>query len=476
MLVALLVGAYLAARAAGLTRLTDPAQLSAAVRGLRERRFIAPAFVGAYALATALALPGSVLTIAGGAIFGFRLGVLLNWTGALLGATLAYLLARALGADALRRVLGGRADRLEALAGSHGFGTVLRLRLIPVVPFNLLNFAAGLARVPLRDYLLGTALGLIPGTVVYTWFADALLAGAAGARRDALVRLAIAGAVLILLSFAPALARRLGWSKAAPALLVATLLLPAAAHAQATAGGRTFDHSAFDGLLRAHVADGLVDYDAFARAPEFARYLAALSTADPAALPEPERLAFWINGYHAYTIQLIVAHGERESIRNINRSFGFLKLKGPWSERLVRAGGRSLTLDDVEHGIIRREFQEPRIHFALVCAAIGCPPLRAEAYTGRRLDAQLEDQGRLFLLASPAKNRVDVEGRVLHVSMIFIRYREDFGGTGAAVGRYIAHWYPAGPARSLLLAGDFRTVETNYDWTLNSQRSGRGSR
>lgn len=211
-LVALLAGAYLVARALGLSRVTDPEVLARVVREVRERRFVAPAFVAAYAIGTALALPGSVLTIAGGAIFGFRLGALLNWSGAMLGATLAYLLARALGADALRRLLGHRADRLQALAGAHGFWAVLRLRLIPVVPFNLLNFAAGLARVPLRDYVAGTALGLVPATLVYTYFADALLAGAAGARRDALVRLLVAGGVLVALSLVPMLARRLGGS------------------------------------------------------------------------------------------------------------------------------------------------------------------------------------------------------------------------------------------------------------------------
>lgn len=207
-LVAIVAGAFVAARAFGLQGLSDPVRLAEAVHSLRERPFIAPAFVAAYAVATALALPGSVLTIAGGAIFGFTAGALLNWLGASVGAVLAYLLARSLGIDAVRRLLGSRAHRLDALAGAHGFATVLRLRLIPVVPFNLLNFAAGLAGVRFRDYLLGTLIGLIPGTLVYTWFADALLAGASDARRDAFVRLLIAGALLVALSFLPALAKR----------------------------------------------------------------------------------------------------------------------------------------------------------------------------------------------------------------------------------------------------------------------------
>jgi uncharacterized membrane protein YdjX (TVP38/TMEM64 family) len=202
-LVCIVAGAFFLARALGLFAYTDTAALATAVRGLRERPFIMPLFVAAYALLTALALPGSILTIAGGAIFGFGVGSILNWTGALIGASLAFLLARTLGLGAVRRLLGRNAARLEALADTHGFVTVLRLRLIPVVPFNVLNFGEGLSGVPFRDYVLGTALGLIPGTLVYTWFADSLLAGAAGARRDAIVRLAIAGGLLIVLSFAP---------------------------------------------------------------------------------------------------------------------------------------------------------------------------------------------------------------------------------------------------------------------------------
>ncbi len=206
-LIAIVGGGFVGARAFGLFEYADTASLAHSVRGLRERPFIVPLFIGVYALATALALPGSVLTIAGGAIFGFALGSAVNWVGALLGSTLAFLLARALGLDAVRRVLGTRADHIESLADAHGFLAVLRLRLIPVVPFNLLNFGAGLAGVPLGDYVMGTALGLIPGTLVYTYFADALLAGANGARHAALVRLALAGALLIALSFAPMMLR-----------------------------------------------------------------------------------------------------------------------------------------------------------------------------------------------------------------------------------------------------------------------------
>lgn len=231
------------------------------------------------------------------------------------------------------------------------------------------------------------------------------------------------------------------------------------------------DHAPWDSLLRAHVADGLVDYDAFARSAAFRGYLARLARTDPAALPRDEQLALWINAYNAYTIQLVVRHGERTSIRNINRTLGVFRGGGPWKEPLAVVGGRRYTLDDIEHGIIRPRFRDARIHFALVCAARGCPPLRGEAYTGARLDAQLDDQGRIFLRESPTKNRVDVATRTVYLSPIFLSFRDyidDFGGSRAAVGRYVARWFE-GSERALLLSGDFRVVETPYDWGLNAR-------
>jgi hypothetical protein len=242
-------------------------------------------------------------------------------------------------------------------------------------------------------------------------------------------------------------------------LALALVLLPAS--------GAAFDHSAFDLLLRAHVASGLVDYDAFARSGEFRAYLDRLAGAEPDLLVETERLAFWINVYNAFTIEQVNAHHERESIRNIRKTLGLLPLEGPWSERMVRAARKTLTLDEVEHDILRRRFHEPRIHFALVCAALGCPPLRSEAYVGARIEEQLNDQARAFLLRSPAKNRVDVATGTVWVSPILVWYEEDFGGTPEALGRFLARYRPEGKERALLLSGRFRVRETPYDWSLN---------
>ena len=238
------------------------------------------------------------------------------------------------------------------------------------------------------------------------------------------------------------------------------------AAAPLAAGTASFDHSAFDRLLKAHVVDGRVDYGAFAKAPAFPGYLAQLAGAQPEALSRSEQLAFWINVYNAYTIQLVNAHQERKSIRNINKTLGVIKAMGPWKEEMVKAGGKTLSLDFVEHEIVRKRFQEPRIHFALVCAAKSCPPLRREAYTGDRLEAQLDDQARIFIAQSPKQNRVDVEAATVHLSPIFVWFKDDFGPD---LGRFLARYVPDGPARRLLESGKYKTVETTYDWSLNGK-------
>ena len=208
-LTALIVVAALVAWRMGLFELRDPARLAAAVRRAREVRAIAPLFVLLYAIVATFGLPATPFTLAGGAIFGTLLGSFLNWCGAVLGATGAFLLAKGLGRDALRRLLGSKSEKLDGLIERGGFATIFRLRLLPVVPFNLLSFAAGLAGVPLRAYVLGTALGIVPGTVVYTYFADSLIAGAEGASRAAFLKVGIAAALLLAVSFAPMLMRRI---------------------------------------------------------------------------------------------------------------------------------------------------------------------------------------------------------------------------------------------------------------------------
>ncbi|MGW8265107.1 MAG: TVP38/TMEM64 family protein [Longimicrobiales bacterium] len=171
-------------------------------------------FVPAYAGAVALAIPGTVPTLVGGAVFGLWWGTLFNWLGATIGANLAYLLARFLGREGITQLLGRKAEgwsamgRLDRAVKAHGFRGMLTLRLIPVVPFNALNFGGGLVGMGWPAYALATGVGILPGTFVYTMFADALLQGSTQASREAFLRMALAGLLLLLLSFLPSILKR----------------------------------------------------------------------------------------------------------------------------------------------------------------------------------------------------------------------------------------------------------------------------
>jgi uncharacterized membrane protein YdjX (TVP38/TMEM64 family) len=213
-LVGLLVGAWFLWRSPAVQHVVAQELLVTLRDRLGAPLWSPLAFVVAYAVLSALDFSGLVLTLAGGVVFGFERGFLLNTIGANLGANAAYGLARMLGKDAVVAILGTRFSRMQRFAETGGFLWLLRLRLIPVVPFNLLNLAAGLAGMPWRTFAAATALGIVPGTLIYTFFADAIVTGTAGASRAAFTRLLVAGALLLLLTFAPAAARRLGWSPA----------------------------------------------------------------------------------------------------------------------------------------------------------------------------------------------------------------------------------------------------------------------
>lgn len=186
-----------------------------AVALLRESTWAPLIFVPVYAGAVALAIPGTVLTLAGGAVFGLWWGTAFNWLGAVVGANLAYLLARFLGRDGITQLLGDKPqrwpamERLDRAIRDHGFRGMLTLRLIPVVPFNALNFGGGLVGMGWPTYALATGIGILPGTFIYTMFADALLEGSTQASRAAFIRMAIAGALLVFLSFLPLVLKKL---------------------------------------------------------------------------------------------------------------------------------------------------------------------------------------------------------------------------------------------------------------------------
>lgn len=240
-------------------------------------------------------------------------------------------------------------------------------------------------------------------------------------------------------------------------------------------GAQTFDHAAFTSILQRYVDNrGMVDYAALKanRAPLDA-YIARLEAAQPRQLSRDEQLAFWINAYNALTLRLVIDHYPVPSILRITRvripgMAAFIPgVNSPFARNVTRIGGTRLSLDDIEHGIIRREFTEPRIHFAVVCAAVSCPPLRREAYTGARLDAQLQDQGIRFL-TDRALNRIpDGDGQVA-LSKILDWYKQDFGPSNADLLRALAPFF-SGEMRARLERGSDRVRFLDYNWSLNDR-------
>ena len=190
-------------------------------------------------------------------------------------------------------------------------------------------------------------------------------------------------------------------------------------------------------------------------------YVAMLEATDPAALSSDEQLAFWINLYNAVTVAVILDHHPLSSIRKIKS--GPFDFDGPWDDKRVTVAGEALSLNDIEHGIIRAVFNEPRIHYAVNCASIGCPNLRREAYAGSTLDAALDQQARDYI-NHPRGVSVDEKGRVT-ASKIYTWFREDFGQSERDALDHIRNF--AEPALNEALDGADDIRRYDYDWSLN---------
>ncbi|MEM8741736.1 MAG: DUF547 domain-containing protein [Pseudomonadota bacterium] len=209
--------------------------------------------------------------------------------------------------------------------------------------------------------------------------------------------------------------------------------------------------------------DGIARFDyAAARAdlPALQATLELLEGTDPRRLSAPAQMAFWINLYNALTVKLVVEAWPVGSIREV---MGGLFNLGPWDENLVQVLGRPLSLDDIEHGILRPVFRDARIHYGVNCASIGCPNLAAEPYRADRLEAMLEAGARAFV--NHPRGALASEGR-LTVSSIYAWFEEDFGGTDAGVIAHLARYADAPLAGNL--AGRTRVDRHAYDWAVNA--------
>lgn len=235
------------------------------------------------------------------------------------------------------------------------------------------------------------------------------------------------------------------------------------------------DNSSWNAFLSRYLslnADGvmLVDYAAVTDDDKAAlkNYVAMLEATDPTTLSSDEQLAYWLNFYNALTVDVILNNYPLASIRDIKDNP--LDVKGPWNNKRVTVNGKALSLDDIEHAIIRPIYAEPRIHYGVNCASIGCPNLQKTAYVGATLDADLTKAAREFV-NNP--RGVNVERNRVTASKIFTWFREDFGDNEAEVLDHIREY--AGPDLLEQLEGRTRINRYEYDWALNDGRAAQAS-
>jgi hypothetical protein len=228
----------------------------------------------------------------------------------------------------------------------------------------------------------------------------------------------------------------------------------------------TMSYDVWNEMLNRYVnQQGLVDYRAWrAERQTLSDWLTEVTAGDPSRLDSHEALAFWINLYNGLVIEQVLLRYPIDSIRpeiwGIPNWLGFLRF---FQRPVCKIGGQPYSLNDIEHGTLRRTFREPRIHFALVCAAKGCPLLRPEAYWPERVEQQLEEDAQRFI-RNPDKVRH--QAPVLYCSKIFQWYGQDFAQAAGSVPAYVQRYLSINTPENQL---QLRYLK--YDWGLNQQEN-----
>ncbi|GCL63039.1 DUF547 domain-containing protein [Pseudaquabacterium pictum] len=266
------------------------------------------------------------------------------------------------------------------------------------------------------------------------------------------------------------------------ALASTAALLPPPLRAQSA--GFDHSHAAWTALLRKHVRllrggqATQVAYAGFkadrAALKTYLDSLSAVASGSFGAWSKAERQAFLTNAYNAFTVELILTrYPDLKSIKDL----GSL-LSSPWKPQWISLLGGKVSLDDIEHAMLRKrgEYDDPRVHFAVNCASIGCPALREEAFVAARLDAQMDEQTLRFM-SDRTRNRYNAQRGRLELSKIFDWYGEDFrlGHRGIAslpafAARYADQLADAPADRARIRAGSVDIAFTDYDWALNDAR------
>lgn len=231
------------------------------------------------------------------------------------------------------------------------------------------------------------------------------------------------------------------------------------------------DHTAWTKLLATYVkpgADGVarVDYGKFKAEghAELKRYVAGLEKVKVTGLARAEQFAFWANLYNAKTIDIVLDHYPVKSIKDIRLGGTFLAsiTGGPWKAKVMTVEGLAISLDDIEHGLLRPSFKDPRVHYAVNCASIGCPDLGQAAFTGAKLEEQLDEAARVYI--NHPRGLQVTDGKV-KASSIFSWFQADFGGSASGVLDHARKY--ARPELKKSLEGRSTIDSFDYDWRLN---------
>ncbi len=274
-----------------------------------------------------------------------------------------------------------------------------------------------------------------------------------------------------------------------PVLILLWAMIPVAANAAPDAdlwpawqvhddtSDAVINHSAWQVILDHHlvlVSPGVTTFD-YASAKTASRaqlggYLTAMQSIAIDGYNRDQQMAFWINLYNAQTVAVVLDHYPVDSIRDIDISPGLFS-SGPWDKKLLVVEGRQLSLNDIEHRILRPIWQDARIHYALNCASVGCPALAASAYDADRIEEQL-DKAALAFIRDERAVQLAPDGSEVELSSIFDWYRSDFGDSDAAFSDHLARYAGLEFATWLSVHGDDLPISGyHYDWSLNDSDS-----
>ncbi|MBI1903709.1 MAG: VTT domain-containing protein [Planctomycetia bacterium] len=478
-----------------------------------------------YVVAVVLLVPASALTLAAGALFGLVGGTSIVSLASTTGAALAFLISRRLARNRIAKKVEQypKFDAIDKAISEGGWKIVALLRLSPAIPFNLQNYLYGLTGIRFWTCVLTSWLAMLPGTFMYVYLGHVgragleATAGGDQSRSPAEWAMMIVGlaATIAVTVYITRLARkalkqhsdiasmseaksnhhveRKGWPWGTTiTALIALAALSAAAFVkfnpdllrqwltsslgppsvilreayEEKPDGPTFDHATLDDLLKSHVdEDGWVDYQGLKQdAVKLDAYIQRVANAPFDEMGRNQKLALLLNAYNAFTLRLILDYYAVPSIQAIPAD-------QRWDDVRWQVGSHTWSLYQIENEQIRPKFKEPRIHFALVCAAVGCPRLRDEAYRADRMDQQLEDQS-LYVHGHGRWFQFDPDQDVVRLTRLYLWYGGDFKQVAGSVLSYAARYSPE-LKRALDTGSNPRIEWLPYGWALNSKENAR---